>query len=273
MRKDPRNVNLDYDYPVKIAEGVYWIGFHDQESGLHCNPYLIVDGAEAVVIDGGSRPDFPVVLMKILRTGLAPSSIVALIYDHFDPDLVGSVHNFESIIDRKDLQIISDAANNMFIRHYYVESALSTLEKINYEFKFSSGRTLQFIMTPYAHAQGSFVTFDSQTGIVFTGDIFGSYGTQWDLFLKLDDRCYACENQQECMLGKSYCPLRGMIQFHKNVMTSEKSLRLAINKILKLPLQVIAPQHGSVIYDAKDIQHISRMLISLKGVGVDGLSL
>ena len=272
MITNPANVNLNYDYPVQIGEGVYWIGFHDKESGLHCNPYLIVDGEEAVVIDGGSRPDFPSVLMKILRTGVAPSSIVALIYSHYDPDLVGSVHNFESIIDRKDLKIISDASNNMFIRHYYVESALSSVGSMNYEFRFSSGRTLRFIMAPYAHSQGSFVTFDSLSGIVFTGDIYGSIDANWELFLKLDERCHECDNPQVCILGTSYCPLRGMMKFHRDVMTSEKSLQLAISRIMSLPVQMIAPQHGSIILDAKDILYVSKMLASLKGVGIDGVS-
>jgi len=272
MMHNQTNVNLDYDYPIKIAEGIYWIGFHDKQSGLHCNPYLIIDGEEAVIIDGGSRPDFPVVLMKILRTGVAPSAIVALIYDHYDPDLVGSAHNFESIISRRDLKIISDAANNMFIRHYYIESSLTTIESLNYEFNFSSGRTLQFIPTPYAHAQGSFITFDTQSNIAFTGDIFGSYGSNWELFFKLDEKCRRdCKNMNECQLGKSVCPLSGMIKFHKNVMPSEKALRLAIGKIMKLSAKLIAPQHGSIIYDAKDIDYISSMLYSLKGVGIDAL--
>lgn len=266
-----KNANLNYDYPIKIADGVYWVGFADQASGLRCNPYLIVDGDEAVVIDGGSRPDFPVVLMKILRTGVSPSSISALIYTHYDPDLVGSIHNFEDIIGRKDLKIISDASNHMFIRHYYVQSPLTSLQAANYEFTFSSGRTLRFIGTPYAHAQGSFVVFDSLTGVVFTSDIFGSYGIHWDLFLKLDDGCYGCESHEECFLGRSHCPLNNLILFHKSMMTSEKSLKLAIGRIMSLPVQMIAPQHGSIIYDAKDVQHVARLLASLPGVGIDGL--
>ena len=57
MRASISNLNLNYDRVIQIAEGTYWIGFCDIEAGLHCNPYLIIDGEEAVVIDGGSRPD------------------------------------------------------------------------------------------------------------------------------------------------------------------------------------------------------------------------
>jgi sigma-B regulation protein RsbU (phosphoserine phosphatase) len=42
-----------YDSAVEIAPGIFWVGFYDAPSGLHCNPYLIVDEDEAVVINTG----------------------------------------------------------------------------------------------------------------------------------------------------------------------------------------------------------------------------
>ena len=119
---------------VEIAEGIYWVGFYDAQSGLHCNPYLIVDHDEALVIDGGSRPDFATVMMKIMQTGIAPKQIQALVYQHYDPDLCGSIPNFEDIIRREDLKIISDAENLMFIRHYSAASRLVSLSKLKFEF-------------------------------------------------------------------------------------------------------------------------------------------
>jgi hypothetical protein len=53
----PMEYEIDLEGSIEIAEGIYWIGFYDQQAGLHCNPYLIVDNDEAMVIDGGSRPD------------------------------------------------------------------------------------------------------------------------------------------------------------------------------------------------------------------------
>ena len=97
VQKKVSNLNgahIDYDNPVEIAAGIYWVGFFDPQTGLHCNPYLIVDNDEALVIDGGSRPDFATVMMKILQTGIAPDQIKALLYQHYDPDLFGSIPNF-----------------------------------------------------------------------------------------------------------------------------------------------------------------------------------
>jgi flavorubredoxin len=269
---DIATMNLDYDRPVKFAEGVYWTGFYDSPSGLHCNPYLIVDGEEAVIIDSGSRPDFPTVMMKILQTGIPPSAISALIFQHFDPDVCGGVQNFEQIIGREDLRIISQAANGMYIRHFATRSPLLTLEEIGGRFTFASGRTLQFIPTPYAHAAGCFITFDAQSGVLFTADLFGSFSREWELFLKLPSRCRQCSSSSPCPEGLPYCPLQDILDFHRRLMPAEKALRMAVREILKTPHTVVAPQHGSVIPEREDVRLIGERLLELKGVGIDGLA-
>ncbi len=37
-----KNNLKEYDRPIQIAEGIYWVGFYDESTNLHCNPYLIV---------------------------------------------------------------------------------------------------------------------------------------------------------------------------------------------------------------------------------------
>lgn len=265
------SMNLDYERPVKIANDVWWIGFHDRETGLHCNPYLIVDGNEAVVIDGGSRPDFPTVMMKILQTGLDPAFIKALVYHHFDPDLCGSISNYEEIIDRPDLLLISDTANHMFIRHYTISSRLVSLEELNHSYSFSSGRKITFFNTPFAHSAGSFVTFDETSGVLFTSDLFGSYEKEWDLFVTLAENCRGCDDFDNCPIDRRECPIRNLIDFHRSAMPSNAALRYAMEVIRDIPYRIIAPQHGSVIHTTNDIVYIRETLAALDGVGIDGI--
>jgi flavorubredoxin len=262
-------VNIDYENPVEIAEEIYWVGFYDAQSGLHCNPYLIVDNEEAIVIDGGSRPDFATVMMKILQTGIEPHQINALLYQHYDPDLCGSIPNFEDIIESSSLRIISDASSLMFIRHYSAASQMVSIEDVNYHYKFSSGRTLQFIKTPYSHSSGSFVTFDQKSGILFTSDIFGSYGTEWELFLKLRPQCIDCVSLTKCPSNRENCPINDILNFHKIIMPSRKALKYALKKMLEVPFTAIAPQHGSIITDRNIMRYIFEQLISQKEVGID----
>jgi flavorubredoxin len=52
---------------VEIAKNIYWVGGKGQQDGLYCNPYLLVDEEEAVLIDPGSVLDFADVLGKCLK--------------------------------------------------------------------------------------------------------------------------------------------------------------------------------------------------------------
>jgi flavorubredoxin len=266
------NQVLDLDKPFKLADDVFWVGFYDDQSGLSANPYMIVDGDEAVVINSGSRSDFPLVMMKIMQTGIVPSSIVALIYQNYDPRLCGSIPHMEGIIDRDNLKIISDEANHMFIRHYCDHAKMLGLGEIGFEFRFRSGRCLQFIKIPYAHSAGSFVTFDSRSGILFTGDLFSGYARKWDLLLELQSVCYQCRAlQTEVCLGQiSYCPVADVMEFHQNIMPSERALRFALEQISRVPFTMIAPQHGWVIRKAEDIILLCERLATLQAVGIDG---
>ena len=262
---------IDLDRSVEIAEGIYWVGYYDEQAGLHCNPYLVVDNDEALVIDGGSRPDFATVMMKILQTGIAPQQITGLLYQHYDPDLCGSIPNFEDIIKRDDLRIISDSANLMFIRHYSVSTRLLPLSRINFQYEFSSGRTLQFIKTPYAHSGGSFVTFDPHSGILFSSDLFGSLGSEWELFLNLPPECIECLELSDCPEKRSICAINDILNFHKDVMPSAKAFKYALEQISQIPFTIIAPQHGSIINDRQAIRYVFEQLINLPDVGIDGL--
>ncbi|HPK54529.1 MAG TPA: MBL fold metallo-hydrolase [Smithellaceae bacterium] len=262
---------IQYDRPVPVAEGIYWVGFYEEATNFHCNPYIVVAGDQAVVIDSGSRPDFAVVMMKILQAGINPKQISALIYQHPDPDLCGSVPNMVDICENDNLIILSEADNNVFI-NYYLEKEkhrmLRSIHDLNYFYEFN-GRTLQFIKTPYAHSPGSFVTYDQRTKTLFSSDIFGSYSRFWDLFLKFDDACFECPGYEKCPQGKDYCALMDILLFHQRIMPSGKALKYAMNVIKKFDIDVIAPQHGSVLNNRKDIYALIEKLASLERVGID----
>lgn len=260
---------LDYVEPIQIADGIYWVGFADDKAGIHCHPYLIVDGTEAVLIDGGSRDDFSTVMLKILRTGIDPRNIKRLIYQHYDPDLCGNLPHFEAVINNPELKIISHRENNLFINYYSSASPKQCIETLGNAFEFSSGRRLEFIRTPFAHAPGSFVTYDCQTKTLFTSDIFGSYDSNWDLYLQLLEECADCSPQAACPLNGQKCTLHKIINFHQRIMTSAKALYYALEQIEKLDIALVAPQHGSLIASENDRQTVIRQLKKLQNVGID----
>lgn len=257
--------------PVNIAEGIYWVGYSDENRGLHCNPYLIIEGDEAVLIDGGNRDDFSTVMLKILRTGLAPSQITRLIYQHYDPDLCGSLPQLETIINNDALRIISHTENNVFIHYYSAKTEKLDYRELNSHYDFATGRRMEFYATPYCHHPGSFVTYDTQTKTLFSSDLFGSFDVQWELMLELDEACRECLNLKKCYSNLTKCPVNGIVKFHQIIMTSNRALANTLNTIEKLDIDRIASQHGSVISTKEDVKTIIRHLRAIENVGIDCL--
>ena len=251
---------------IKMEEGIYWVGNYDDKDALNCNPYLIAEGEEAVIIDAGSRTDFSEVMLKILNTGIDIKNINRLIYQHYDPDLCSSIPHLESIIEREDLTILSQSENNIFIKFYGGKSKRVCIENQNMEHTFKTGRKLKFYRTPYSHSAGSFITFDEKTGTLFTSDLFGFWGRRSEIYGKIDDKCKRCTDEERCL----ECPKKQMKEFHRRIMTSEKALKYAMEVIERIPLKTIAPQHGAVFTDLEDIKYLIKELKNLKGVGIDG---
>ena len=257
------------DDSIEIAEKIYWVGFSDENAGFHCNPYLIVDNDEAVLIDSGSRNDFSTVMLKIMRTGINPKRIVRLIYQHYDPDLCGNIPHMEAMIENPDLKIISHRENNIFINYYSAKSPRLCIEDLGLCFEFSSGRRLEFIRTPYCHSPGSFITYDTKTKVLFSSDIFGAYDSNWTFYTQITEDCYCCDTATGCAVKDDKCQMDGIIDFHKIIMPSTQALRFALDRIEKLDISLIAPQHGSILDTTVSRDVAVKRLKSLASVGFD----
>ena len=263
--------DLNLNNYVEIAEGIFWVGYADTDASLHCNPYLITDHDEAVLIDSGSRGDFSTVMLKVLRTGTNPRNITRLIYQHYDPDLCGNIPHMESMINNPNLRILSHSQNNIFINYYSAVTSKEDIQSTGLEYIFTSGRKLRFIPTPYSHSPGSFVTYDVKTKTLFSSDLYGSYDIGWNLYTTITPECCRCVPQKNCPKSNTPCEVIGMYDFHKMIMTSNKALHYAIQEIMKLDIVMIAPQHGSIIHSEEAIQSASQLLLTLDGVGIDGV--
>jgi flavorubredoxin len=54
-------------------------------------------------------------------------------------------------------------------------------------------------------------------------------------------------------------------------MPCEKALRHAIQKIKELDMDMITPQHGSILNRKRDIRFVADTLESFNGVGIDAI--
>lgn len=265
--------NSELDNAVEIYPNIYWVGTRI-DNILNSNTFLIKEGDEAVIIDGGARSDFSTVMMKILQTGIEPKNIKALIYHHYDPDLCGSLSNFLDMCNNDKLVVISSIKDKPFLSYYIHNSMhyhIVTIESLDFKFQLGN-RVLKFVPTPYAHSFGAYTTYDSQSKILFSSDIFGSIYKQKNLFVNIKPVCENCKYTANCKERENdTCPLEGIINFHKIVMPSCKSLRYAINQFKSLDINLVAPQHGFLIDNKAFVNNTMQTLKTIDGVGIDGI--
>lgn len=222
-----------YDKPVAIAQELYWVGINAQESGLHCNPYLIVAGDEAALIDPGSPLDFPYVRDKV--TSIIPlENLKYIILQHQDPDLAASTPLFEQA--GASVTIVTHWRTAQLVKYYGVTSPFHLVSQQNNFLRFSNGRLLEFIPTPYLHCPGAIATYDHETQTLLSSDLFGAYSHQWSLYA--DELSGA---------GGRDVYMDAMVTFHEHYMPSNDILRPVMDSLLQFDIRQIAPQHGSVI--------------------------
>ena len=100
------------------------------------------------------------------------------------------------------------------------------------ELKMAGGRTLKFFMTPYCHAPGAMITYDTKTKTVFTSDIFGAFNKQWELYAD------SVGEEEHLKTVKS---------FMEPYMGSKEAIGRVADILDSLEVKMICPQHGSVI--------------------------
>ena len=234
--------HFDYNNSITILRDIFWIGFYDKEADLHCNPYLLLDEEDAILIDPGSIPHFSIIMRKVIDL-INPNAITKIIVTHQDPDVCGNLSIVESLIDNPSLKIVAHSSCTRLLRHYGVSSDFYEVDKYDNQLKLKSGRTLEFIHTPYLHSPFAIVVYDRKTKTLFTSDLFGAISKSWSLFA-----------------GEDF--LEAMEIWHQTIIPSSKILKYCLKKIEKLDIDRILPQHGSIIEGdniKKAINHLKRV--------------
>ena len=210
---------------AEIAPGIYWVGGCAQDGGLHCNPYLIVDGDEGVLIDPGSVLDFEDVYENVCSI-IPLEKIKYVILHHQDPDFCSAVPLFEKA--GANFEIVTHWRTQTLVKYYGIKSEYYIINENEFKLTLASGRTLGFVLTPYLHFPGAFTTYDYQTKILFSSDLFGAFSYEWSLYAKADY-------------------IEKMKTFHEHYMPSNSIIRPVMELFLGMDIAMIAPQHGSVI--------------------------
>ncbi len=219
--------SADPNHAIEIADRVWWVGHYLPGDAFQCHVYLIEHGDQSILFDPGSMLTYEHTLKKIAEvTDL--NNIRWFVCHHQDPDITSAMPRFDELVTRKDAAVISHWRGQTLIKHYGFKMPFWLVEEHDWKLDLG-GRMLRFLFTPYAHFPGAFVTFDEQTGALFSSDIFGGFTDGFSL------------------VADSIDYFEQLRPFHEHYIPSRDVLLHSLTRIEKLDLKMICPQHGSII--------------------------
>ncbi len=220
---------IDPKKAIEIRPGVWWLGWPDYDAGFSNNPYLILEGDEVILIDPGSRlEEHWNWVRKKIESVVPIEKITMVIVHHQDPDLCAAIPLIEEIVGVNNFEIVTSERTSLFIPYYGVRTEVTPVDDGDEIEIGTNGRTLRFITTPYLHFPGAIVTYDNKEKILFSSDIFGGFSVNWNL--------YADEYYAEAVKA-----------FAQPYFADKRHVDNFLRKIKDLDIDLICPQHGSII--------------------------
>lgn len=253
---------LDYESPIEICPGVHWVGRRVEGGLLNCNPYLLTlkrgnKPTINILTDPGSPGDFRVTASKIVRVigDLKRLSMITL--NHQDPDVILSAPTILGRFAPNAVALMTENTWRLVAHTGIAKERVKLVEQFQGRIRLKdANRELRLVPTPYCHFTGAFAIYDVENRILFTGDLFGGVTLSKEM-----SSLYAVEDNW-----------RGIRMFHELYFPCNSALRYAVDQIRSLdpPVEILAPQHGSVIKGELVKEFMGRM--ERLQVGADLLS-
>jgi flavorubredoxin len=221
-----------------------------EEDGIRSNQYLVMHGEGGVLLDPGGFGVMPRVLAEMLRY-LPPDRIQGILLSHQDPDIVGGLSTWMEVTQ---CPIYVSRIWMRFLPHYGLKdmNRFVGVPDEGMPLEVAPGFNLQIVPAHFLHSEGQINVYDPVSRILFTGDIGAA-------MLPLD--------KDEAFVDDFASHLPFIAWFHRRYMCSNKAIRIWLETIAGLDIDMIAPQHGPV-YRGKAVNDLLNWLRGL-ACGVD----
>ncbi len=216
---------MDYGKAIEIAPDIYWVGADEKEAFFRTNAYLIKGKNESILIDPGSIPQFEIVRNKVLSI-VPKEQVKYMIASHQDPDVCSAIIPFRE--DGFKFKTVAHSRVSALLLFYDKHLDLYNIDEHDFKLIWDGNKELEFVFTPYFHSPGAFATYYPEKKVLFSSDIFGAFQKNWSLF--------ADEKYVDAMksFNELYAPSKEIVNF-------------SVKKFREKDVEIIAPQHGSVI--------------------------
>lgn len=232
---------------VKIKNGIYWVGyidwnlrnFHGYQTpyGSTYNAYLILD-EKTVLIDGVKHYGLEELIWRIKKI-VDPTKIDYIVSNHAEMDHSGATPELLSVASNAQVVVSPQGKENLEkqfhkVLNFFVVEDNQTLD-IGY-------RKLRFFHTLMVHWPDSMVTYSEQDEVLFSNDAFGQHFASYERFV--DE------------IGESIA-IKEAAKYYANIFLPYGSqVKKTFEKIENLKISTIAPSHGLIWRNKKQIQKI-----------------
>jgi flavorubredoxin len=166
--------------------------------------------------------------------GMDFSRIDYLILNHLEPDHTGYLKEFRELNPGAEI-IATSRGINLVKSFYHIETGLRTVRDGD-TLDLGGGKVLSFFEAPNVHWPETMVTWDGDSGTLFSCDAFGSFGA-------LGDRVFDDEFDE----GEHAFFEGETLRYYANIVSSFSIfVEKAVQKLAKLDIKCVAPSHGMI---------------------------
>jgi anaerobic nitric oxide reductase flavorubredoxin len=226
---------------AEIKPDILYIGVNDRttdlfeglwpitQEGVSYNSYLINDEKKAI-IDLTKSIKGDEYFAKI-DSVIDITKIDYVIVNHMEPDHSGLIRTLRRIVP--DVTLVGSAKTKDMLEKFFSITKNVLVVKDGDTLDLGK-RTLKFLSTPFLHWPETIMTYDTSDRILFSCDVFGSYGAIRGALSDDDSK------SREFYLKEA-------LRYYVNIVANfSPRVLAAIEKLKDLPINIIAPSHGLI---------------------------
>jgi len=224
-----------YRVGANIKNGDMFEGMWPIPDGVSLNCYVVSGRKKALIDMVDDWNDAPGQIREQLNSiSLGMEDFDYLILNHMEPDHIGWLHEFVKI--NPNIQIITTPKGVDLVQAFCGITENVKAVKSGDTLDLGEGKVLSFTEVPNVHWPETMVTYERESGILFSCDAFGSYG-------EVNESVFDDELSQE----QHDFYDRESLRYYANIIATFSIFVLkAIDKLAGLDIKMIAPSHGIV---------------------------
>jgi len=231
---------------VKITDGIYRLGANIENGDLFEGMWPIPDGVSLncyivkgektalidLVEDWDEAPS--VIKEQLASIEIKPEDIDYLVLNHIEPDHTGWLEDF--LKSSQNIELVTNKKGAALVEGFYGITENVRIIDSGDSISLGNNKEITFENIPNVHWPETMVTFERESGILFSCDAFGSYGSIGDFVF--DDELSEKEH--------NFFDVESLRYFANIVGSYSKFVLRAIEKLKAFDIKVIAPSHGII---------------------------